>query len=54
MPTAFEAIDRWIDEARTKLENGGLQKGDLDQLCQIISYPVWEYGKGWDWFGSDS
>ena len=32
MPTAFEAIDGWIDEARTKLENGGIQKGDLDQL----------------------
>ena len=37
MPTAFEAIDRWIDEARAKLKNGGLQKGDLDQLYQIIS-----------------
>ena len=37
MPTAFEAIDRWIDEARTKLENGGIQKGDLDQLHQIVS-----------------
>ena len=37
MPTAFEAIDKWIDEARAKLENGGLQKGDLDQLHQIIS-----------------
>lgn len=37
MPTAFEAIDKWIDEARAKLRNGGLQKGDLDQLHQIIN-----------------
>ena len=37
MPTAFEAIDRWIDEAHAKLKNGGLQKGDLDQLHRIIS-----------------
>ena len=37
MPTAFEAIDRWIDEARTKLENDGIQKGDLDRLRRIIS-----------------
>ena len=37
MPTAFEAIDRWIDEARAKLEDGGIQKGDLDQLHRIIS-----------------
>ena len=37
MPTAFEAIDRWIDEARAKLEDGGIQGGDLDQLHQIIS-----------------
>ena len=37
MPTAFEAIDRWIVEARTKLENGGIQKEDLDQLHRIIS-----------------
>ena len=37
MPTAFEAIDRWIDEARAKLEDGGIQQGDLDQLHQIIS-----------------
>ena len=25
MPTAFEAIDRWIDEARTKLKDDGVQ-----------------------------
>ena len=37
MPTAFEAIDRWIDEARAKLENGGIQGGDLNQLHQIIN-----------------
>ena len=37
MPTAFEAIDRWIDEARAKLEDGGIQGGDLDQLHQIIN-----------------
>ena len=37
MPTAFEAIDRWIDEARTKLKDGGIQGGDLDQLYQIIN-----------------
>ena len=37
MRTAFEAIDRWIAEARAKLENGGLQKEDLDQLHQIIN-----------------
>ena len=37
MPTAFEAIEGWIDEARAKLKDGGIQKGDLDQLHQIIS-----------------
>ena len=37
MPTAFEAIDRWIDEARTKLEDGGIQGGDLDRLHRIIN-----------------
>ena len=37
MPTAFEAIDRWIDEARTKLKDGGVQGGDLDRLHRIIS-----------------
>ena len=37
MPTAFEAIDRWIDEARTKLKDGGVQGGDLDHLYQIIN-----------------
>ena len=37
MPTAFEAIEGWINEARAKLEDGGIQKGDLDQLRQIIS-----------------
>lgn len=37
MLTAFDAIDRWIDEAHTKLEEGGIQKEDLDQLRQIIS-----------------
>ena len=37
MPTAFEAIEGWIDEARAKLSNGGIQGGDLDQLRQIIS-----------------
>ena len=37
MPTAFEAIEGWIAEARAKLENGGIQKGDLDQLRQIIA-----------------
>ena len=37
MPTAFEAIDRWIDEARTKLKDDGVQGGDLDQLHQIIN-----------------
>ena len=37
MPTAFEAIEGWIAEARAKLENGGIQKGDLDQLHQIIN-----------------
>ena len=37
MTTAFEAIDKWIDEARAKLKNSGLQKDDLDQLRQIIS-----------------
>ena len=37
MPTAFEAIEGWIDEAHAKLENGGIQQGDLDQLRQIIS-----------------
>ena len=36
MPTAFEAIHTWIDEARTKLKDGGIQKGDLDRLHQII------------------
>ena len=37
MPTAFAAIEGWIDEARAKLDNGGIQGGDLDQLRQIIS-----------------
>jgi len=37
MPTTFEAIEGWIAEARTKLENGGLQQRDLDRLHQIIS-----------------
>ena len=37
MPTAFEAIDRWIDEARAKLEDGGIQQEDLDRLHQIIN-----------------
>ena len=37
MPTAFEAIDRWIDEAHTKLKDDGIQEGDLDQLRRIIS-----------------
>ena len=37
MSTTFDAVDRWIDEARAKLENGEIQKGDLDQLHQIIS-----------------
>ena len=37
MPTAFEAIDRWIDEARTKLKDDGIQGGDLDQLRRIIN-----------------
>ena len=37
MPTTFEAIDTWIDEARTKLKNGGIQQGDLDRLHRIIS-----------------
>ena len=37
MPTAFEAIDRWIDEARAKLEDGGIQKGDLDRLHRVIN-----------------
>ena len=37
MPTAFEAIDRWIDEARAKLEDGGIQGGDLDQLHRITN-----------------
>ena len=37
MPTVFEAIEGWIDEARAKLEDGGIQKGDLDQLHRIIS-----------------
>lgn len=37
MLTAFEAIEGWIEEARAKLKDGGVQKGDLDQLRQIIS-----------------
>ena len=37
MPTVFEAINRWIDEARTKLKDGEIQKGDLDQLHRIIN-----------------
>ena len=37
MPTAFEAIHTWIGEARTKLKDGGIQGGDLDQLYQIIN-----------------
>ena len=37
MPTAFDAINRWIDKARTKLKDGGIQKGDLDQLHCIIN-----------------
>ncbi len=37
MPTTFEVINKWITEARAKLENGGLQQRDLDQLHQIIS-----------------
>ena len=37
MPTAFDAIEGWIDEARAKLKDGEIQKGDLDQLHQIIS-----------------
>ena len=37
MPTAFEEIETWIDRARTKLENGGVQAADLDELKQIIS-----------------
>ena len=37
MPTAFEAIDRWIDEARAKLEDGGIQGGDLDRLHRVIN-----------------
>ena len=42
MSTAFEAIDKWIGEARAKLENGGIQKGDLDQLHRIISANQWD------------
>lgn len=37
MPTAFEAIDKWIAGARTKLENGSFQTDDLDQLHRMIS-----------------
>ena len=37
MPIVFDGVDRWIDEARAKLENGGIQKGDLDQLHHIMS-----------------
>ena len=37
MPTPFEAIDRWIDEARAKLEDGGIQGGDLDRLHRVIN-----------------
>ena len=37
MPTAFEAIDKWIDEARAKLKNGEIQEEDIDQLHRIIS-----------------
>ena len=37
MSAPFEAIEGWIDEARAKLGNGGIQKGDLDRLHQIIS-----------------
>lgn len=37
MPTAFEAIDKWIDEARAKLKNSEIQEEDLDQLHRIIS-----------------
>jgi len=37
MLTAFDAIEGWIDEARAKLEDGGIQKEDLDQLHQILS-----------------
>ena len=37
MPTVFEAVDNWIENARAKLGNGGIQAGDLDQLHHIIS-----------------
>ena len=37
MPTVFEAIEGWIAEARAKLQNGGIQKDDLNQLHRIIS-----------------
>lgn len=37
MPTAFEAIEGWIDEAHAKLKDGRLQGSDLDHLHQIVS-----------------
>lgn len=36
MPTTFEAIEAWLDKARTKLENGGVSAGDLDELAQMV------------------
>ena len=36
MPTTFEAIEAWIDKARTKLENGGVSADDLDELTHIV------------------
>lgn len=36
MGTVFEEIRSWIDQARAKLENGGISDADLDKLAQMI------------------
>jgi hypothetical protein len=37
MSIAFDEIETWINKTHAKLENGGAQAADLDELAQIIS-----------------
>ena len=36
MISAFHALESWMTEARRKMQNGGVDDGDLDELAQII------------------
>ena len=37
MAETFDEIETWINKTRAKLENGGIQAADLDELTQILS-----------------